>query len=282
MRIDSHHHLWTLSRGDYGWMSPEFTAIYRDFTPDDLAPHLRSAGITKTVVVQAADTVAETEFLLGLADQVDWIAGVVGWVDFEDPDVGKTLARLAQNPKFKGVRPMIQDIADDDWILSDRLDPAFDAISDMVLCFDALVLPRHLTRLARRLERHPDLACVIDHGAKPDLKSGDIEAWRTHIARIANTTQAFCKLSGLLTEARPGAVLKELEPATRHLLDVFGPERLMFGSDWPVLDMASDYGTWVSMVETLLEDVSDEQKAAIWGQNAIALYRLDLSPLCIA
>ena len=163
MRVDSHQHFWRLARGDYGWMTPDLGAIYRDFEPADLKPLLEAGGINATVVVQAADTVAETEFLLSLADEHDLIAGVVGWIDMEAGDAVATLERLRQNPKFKGIRPMIQEIADDDWVLRPALDPVFDALAEMELCFDALVLPRHLPRLLKRLQKHPALACVIDH-----------------------------------------------------------------------------------------------------------------------
>lgn len=272
MRIDAHHHLWTLARGDYGWMSPDLAPIYRDFSAEDLAPLLTAAGIDRTILVQAADTVAETEFMLSLADETPFIAGVVGWVDMEVPDAIATLERLAKNPHFKGIRPMIQDIADDDWILRPALDRTFEALVAMDLRFDGLVLPRHLPRLLHRLRRHPELKCVIDHGAKPALATGDLDTWSKDMRRIADQTTAFCKLSGLVTEIGPDWSLLKLEPARDTILEAFGARRTMFGSDWPVLNLASDYRTWVSTADTLVSDLSDTERAALWGGTAAEFY----------
>lgn len=274
MRIDAHHHLWTIARGDYGWMSPDLGPIYRDFTPDDLLPLIQQAGIDKTVLVQAADTVAETEFMLSLADQTEVIAGVVGWVDMEAPDAVSTLERLARNPYFKGIRPMIQDLAEDDWILRPSLDRAFDALIAMGLRFDALVLPRHLPRLQQRLDRHPDLPCVIDHGAKPALATGDLAQWTDDMTRLAQTTNAFCKLSGLVTEIGPDWQMDQLTPARDVILSRFGADRVMFGSDWPVLNLASDYPTWVATAERLLASLPEAEQAAVWGKTASRFYGL--------
>lgn len=276
MRVDSHQHFWRLARGDYGWMTPDLGAIYRDFEPADLKPLLEAGAINATVVVQAADTVAETEFLLSLADEHDLIAGVVGWIDMEAGDAVATLERLRQNPKFKGIRPMIQEIADDDWVLQPALDPVFDALAEMELCFDALVLPRHLPKLLKRLEEHPALACVIDHCAKPQLATGEIAEWKADIAAVANNTSALCKLSGLLTEAGDDASLEKIRPAAEHVLEVFGPSRLMFGSDWPVLNLAGDYAGWVEMVGNLLKSFPAPDCEAIWGGNAIRFYGLEI------
>lgn len=274
MRVDSHHHLWAISRGDYGWLTPDLAEIYRDFTMDDLAPLLDAAGIDRTVVVQAAATVAETEFLLDAAAGTDRIAGVVGWIDMEAPDAVATLDRLALHPKFRGIRPMIQDIADDEWLLRADLDPVFEALVERGLTFDALVLSRHLDPLLARARRHPSLRFVIDHGAKPALATGEIEAWKEDIARIAAETACFCKLSGLLTEAGDAPTLDRIRPAAEHLLACFGPDRLMFGSDWPVLNLASDYARWAGMVETLLADLSAAEAARVRGDTARCFYGL--------
>ncbi len=274
MRIDAHHHLWTLSRGDYSWMSPDLGPIYRDFYPDDLAPLLAEANIDRTILVQAADTLAETEFMLSLADETPFIAGVVGWVDMAAPDAVATLERLAQNAHFKGVRPMIQEIVDDDWILRPDLDKTFEALIGLDLRFDALVLPRHLSRLLKRLDRHTDLKCVIDHGAKPALATGDLDRWQEDMTHLAKNTSAFCKLSGLVTEIGPGWTQPQLEPACDTILAEFGAERTMFGSDWPVINLASDYQTWAETAETLVADLSESDRAAVWGKSAATFYRI--------
>lgn len=274
MRIDSHQHYWTISRGDYGWMSPELGPIYRDFSPSDLDPLMSAAGIDKTIVVQAADTVAETEFLLSLARDANSIAGVVGWVDMEAPDAIKTLERLAHDPHFKGIRPMIQEIADDEWILRPGITRVFDALTEMGLSFDALVLPRHLPHLLTRLGKHPDLACVINHAAKPALATGENAQWQSDIAQLAKETRALCKFSGLVTEIGPDWTRAQLTPVTDTLFEVFGANRLMFGSDWPVLNLASDYATWVATAEALTKGMTAQDQGAIWGQTAARFYRI--------
>lgn len=275
MKIDSHHHLWTLARGDYSWMTPDLGPIYRDFTPNDLAPHLKAVGIDKTILVQAADTVAETEFMLELADSTDWIAGVIGWVDMEASDAVSTLTRLARNPHFKGIRPMIQGLDDDDWILRPALNPVFDALIEMGLTFDALVLPKHLPQLLKRLHQTPGLRCVIDHGAKPDLAGGNINQWQTDMSRLAVGTGCLCKLSGLITEAGADYTIETIRPAAAHILDQFGPDRVMFGSDWPVLNLAGTYPDWIQMVEDLTKEHSEAAQDAIWGGTAARFYSID-------
>lgn len=274
MKIDSHHHLWILPRGDYRWLTPDMAEIYRDFTADDLAPHLKAAGIDKTIVVQAADSLAEAEFLLDAAAATDWIAGVVGWIDMEGAEAIDLLGRLAGRPKFRGIRPMIQDLDDDHWILRDTLDPVFDAAIDLGMTFDALVLPRHLPPLLERLKRHPDLACVVDHAAKPSLRSGDIAQWKTDMSRLANETACLCKLSGLVTEAGAGCTADTLRPVVDHLLAVFGPDRLMFGSDWPVINLAGNYLGWVELVAAFIGHLGEDDQERIWGRTAAAFYRV--------
>ncbi|PTN02251.1 L-fuconolactonase [Rhodovulum imhoffii] len=274
MKIDSHHHFWSLARGDYGWLTPDLAPIYRDFTPADLEPLLDAAGIDKTVLVQASDTIAETEFLLRTARAHDRIGGVVGWIEMDAPDALDVLDRLAADPKFCGIRPMIQGIEDDEWILRPSLDPVFEALESRGLTFDALVLPRHLKPLRARLRRHPNLRCVIDHGAKPELAKGDIAAWADDIKAVAAEANAFCKLSGLLTEAGDDPTLAKIRPVAEHLICAFGPARLMFGSDWPVVNLAGDYPGWLEMVEALISGLPAEDRERIMGGTARAFYRL--------
>ena len=273
-RIDSHQHFWRLSRGDYDWMAPTFKAIYRDFQPHDLKPYLKSYQISKTVAVQAAATVAETKYLLQLARENDWIAGVVGWVDMTSPDAIATLERLQANPRFVGIRPMIQDIADPDWMLRPELTPVFHWLEENQLAFDALVKPVHLKNLARLLDRHPDLKVVIDHGGKPNIRERQFDDWAEDIAYLAKHTQVYCKLSGLLTEAALDAGYHELSLHIDYLLKCFGPDKLMWGSDWPVLNLAADYGRWVVLCEQALATLPGPDQRKIWRDNAIAFYNL--------
>ncbi|MGJ8611737.1 MAG: amidohydrolase family protein, partial [Octadecabacter sp.] len=270
MIIDAHQHFWKPDRGDYGWLTPDLTALYRDFMPDDLAPHLSQHGVDGTILVQAAPTIAETEFMLDLADKTTFILGVVGWVDFAAPTAADDIARLARHPKLVGLRPMIQDIADDDWILRTDLTPAFDAMVQSDLTFDALVLPRHLPNLRKLLARHPNLRTVIDHAAKPDIANKTFDDWANDITIIAQETDAYCKLSGLLTEAGDNWTPADLAPYVAHLMEQFGPQRLVWGSDWPVLTLAASYDIWMQIAETFVPD--DSAKAAIFGTNAAVLY----------
>ena len=220
-RIDAHQHFWTLARGDYGWLTPDLAPIYRDFGPADLAPLLDEAGIDGTILVQAAPTVAETQFLLSIAEETPFVKGVVGWVDFEAPDAPDRIAALATHPALVGLRPMIQDIADPDWMLRDGLTPAFEALQRHELTFDALTLPRHLGPLRALLARHPRMRVVIDHGSKPPIRDRAIDDWARDIAGLAADTAAFCKLSGLVTEAPSGWSVEDLGPYVDHCLCIF-------------------------------------------------------------
>ncbi len=273
--IDAHQHFWSLARDDYGWLSPDDRVLYRDFGPDDLGPHLARAGILRTVVVQAAPTLAETRYLLGLAATTDWVAGVVGWVDLASAEVEQNLDSFVSHAAFRGVRPMIQDIADDDWMLRDSLTLGLRALAQRNLSFDALVVPRHLPRLIRLLERHPDLSVVVDHAAKPPIRAGDFDSWASEIARMARQTNAYCKLSGLVTEAAGNWTPADLHPYVAHLLECFGSQRLMWGSDWPVVDLAGGFDRWRQASLELLAHLSDFECAAIFGGNAARFYALD-------
>jgi L-fuconolactonase len=272
MKIDAHQHFWQLERGDYEWLTPELKPLYRDFMPDDLAPHLGRHGIDGTILVQAAPSSAETEFLLDIADKTSFVLGVVGWTDFAAASAADDIAHLAKHPKLVGLRPMIQDIADDDWMLRPALTPAFEAMIEADLTFDALVLPRHLSQLRQLLSRHPSLRGVIDHGAKPDISGGQFKTWANDIAAIAKDGRVYCKLSGLLTEAGNGATLTDLAPYVAHLLECFGPDRLVWGSDWPVLTMAASYEVWNNMATCLIQDAP--ARDAILGINSIDLYKI--------
>ena len=272
MRIDAHQHFWTLARGDYGWLTPELSAIYRDFTPDDLAPLLAAAGIEGTVLVQAAPTVAETEFMLDLADKTPFIKGVVGWVDFEAGDAPDQIARLSKHAALVGLRPMIQDIEDDDWMMGETLAPAFAAMQAANLTFDALTLPHHLPNLRRLLATHGNLRVVIDHGSKPLIRDGVISGWDADMTALAQETDAFCKLSGLITEAAADWTVDDLRPFVDHLLATFGPDRLIWGSDWPVATLAGSYERWLDATDVLLAGLDENARAAIFGGNALRAY----------
>jgi len=271
-RIDAHQHFWRIARGDYAWLTPALGAIYRDFKPEDLAAHLAAHGIAATILVQAAPTQAETAFLLDVADKTAFVAGVVGWTDFAAPDADATIARLAADPLLVGLRPMVQDMDDDDWLMRAELSPAFEATTAHHLVFDALLKPRHLRRLIAVLERHPQLRVVVDHAAKPAIGGGADAAWRSDIAAVAQFSNVACKFSGLVTEAPANWTVDDLRPYAEHLLTCFGPERLIWGSDWPVVNLAADYRRWISTAEQLMAGLDASAQSLVFGGNAAGMY----------
>jgi L-fuconolactonase len=276
-RIDAHQHYWSLTHTDYGWLQPvpELAAIYRDFTPVDLHPLLDAARIDATVLVQAAPSEAETWRLLEIARKPSSrVLGVVGWCDLLAPDAEARIRRLAAEPLLKGLRPMLQDIPDPRWILDARLTPAIDAMVQTDLAFDALVKPIHLAHLLECLLRHPNLRTVVDHGAKPAIAARAFQPWADDMARIARQTQAFCKLSGLPNEAGAGTAPSDMRPYVEHLLAEFGPSRLIWGSDWPVVTLACSYAQWVETSQTWLAPLSADEQAQVMDGNARAFYRL--------
>lgn len=275
--VDSHLHFWQLSRGDYVWLTPEFSALYRDFSPHDVVATLQSCGVESVVVVQAAATEAETHYLLDLSRQHPVIAGVVGWVDFEAEDAPqkmKSLCRVAQG-RLKGLRPMVQDIPDTRWLLKPTLDSAFNALIANDLSFDALVAPVHLPALAERLGRHPLLRAVLDHAGKPDIAGEGFDGWAQQIGYLASQTNVQCKLSGLLSEARRSASAADIEPYVAHLFASFGPERIMWGSDWPVLTATADYLQWFEMAKALVGRLAAGHQEDVFANNAQRFYRLE-------
>ncbi|MEM9341545.1 MAG: amidohydrolase family protein [Pseudomonadota bacterium] len=275
-RIDAHQHYWNPARGDYDWMPMDNAILARPYAPRDLAPHLDAHDISETVLVQAAATVEETEYMLGIADTSYTVAGVVGWIDFEDPADARHLERLAQHPKFLGVRPMIQDIPDDDWMLRDDVQWAYAALVENDLTFDALGFPRHLENFLTLLKKHPKMRVVIDHCMKPQIRSHSAESfdhWAKGMERLASETSAFCKFSGLVTES-DGWSLEAMRPYADHLLDVFGVERLMWGSDWPVCRLEASYDDWFSAARQLTSHLTDTDQDRIFGGTAAAFYRL--------
>lgn len=277
MRIDAHQHFWQPGRGDYDWMPKGDPVLDRPYLPEELAPELAAAGIDGTVLVQAAATVNETEYMLGLSDAAPMVRGVVGWVDFEDRAAARDLERLKGHPKFRGVRPMIQDIPDDGWMLRDEVQWAYAALIDLDLTFDALGFPRHLANFLTLLKRYPAMRVVLDHCVKPQIASGGeggVAHWAEGMARLAGETGAVVKLSGLVTEAGSGWSIDDLRPYVAHLVQVFGPDRIMWGSDWPVCRLAAEYADWHETAGHLLGDLAPADRARVFGGTAAEFYRL--------
>jgi L-fuconolactonase len=278
MIVDAHQHFWDLTRADYGWLTPEVGVLYRNYLPKELEPILRESEVAATVLVQAAPSEAETHYLLGLARAHPFVAGVVGWVDFAAADAPRRIAALAQagGEKLKGLRPMVQDIAAPDWIAQPSLDSAFDAVIAHDLTFDALVRPIHLEPLRTRLLRHPKLRAVLDHAGKPDIARGGLAAWARDLKRLARETPIHCKLSGLLAEAGKRRSIDDLVPYVADVFASFGPDRVMWGSDWPVLNSVSTYADWLDLSGQLIQRFASGRDADVLAKNAIQFYRLTL------
>ncbi|GGB26864.1 amidohydrolase [Sphingomonas metalli] len=241
--IDAHMHLWSLAAPGHDWPGPAEAAIHRDYGPADFTAACGDLPVAGTVLVQSQPTDHDTDWMLDMADGAPLIRGVVGWVDLADPGAPARIAALARRPKLKGLRPMLQSIAATGWLLDPALEPAIAAMRDHGLRFDALVQPRHLPMLLRFARRWPGLPIVIDHGAKPFAAAGTLDPWREDIAALA-AAGLWCKLSGLRTEQAAGQPADALRPYVDHLVACFG-ERLMWGSDWPVIGLAGDrYTDW--------------------------------------
>ena len=274
MIIDTHQHFWSLERDDYGWLTPDCGQLYRDYQPADLKPELERAGIDASILVQAAPSVAETEYLLGIAEQTNFVKGVIGWVDMAQPDAVSILQRLSANLYLKGIRPMIQDLSDDDWILSGHLDNAFSYLERSTLVFEALVFPRHLRNLLSRLLQYPELKVVVDHIGKPDIYRNDVRQWRHLMKQIARETGSFVKLSGLFTEAKSRLSLEQAKPWLDAVFDWFSVDRIIWGSDWPVLTVYGGYQDWFGLCTDYCSSLSAEDQHKIFYGNAKHLYSL--------
>jgi L-fuconolactonase len=278
MIVDAHQHFWDPARGDYGWLTPD-NPIHRVFSADDLRPLMVQAGVDATIIVQAAPTPAETDYMLGIARNTPWILGVVGWTDLEAADAESEVRRRAGDPLFLGVRPMLQDLADPNWILQPHLAPALNAIAAKDLVFDALILSHQIAAITELAQRHPQLSIVLDHAAKPQLGDADAMAkWALAIEKLAVLPNVTCKMSGLLTELRPGGSRDDVTRAIGALFDLFGRERLLWGSDWPVLTLsngflgAGDYQGWFELAREAIASKDESAVETIMGGNALRIY----------
>lgn len=274
MLIDAHQHVWRIGEHDCAWPTPDLAAIHRDFELDDLKAAGASVGLTGSVLVQSQPSDRDTDWLLDLAAVEPLVLAVVGWTDLAASDAPARIADLSRRPKLRGLRPMLQNLPDDAWILDPALEPAVAAIVAHGLTFDALVFPRHLPHLLTFAKRWPELAIVIDHAAKPDIAAGTLEPWRSDIAALAALPNVFCKLSGLLTQAAPDQPATALKPYVAHLVEIFGASRLMWGSDWPVLNLAGDYAAWRKLAKDLTGLSKSDDRLALFSETARRFYRL--------
>lgn len=274
--LDAHHHFWQLGRFPYEWLNaPQLAPIRRDFLPDDLAPHLAATGVDRTIFVQTQHNVEETQWVLSLADQYDWLAGVVGWVDLTSPDCERQLVALKSHPKFVGVRHVTHDEPDDDFIVREDVLQGLRVLERHDVPFDLLFLPRHLRHVPAIFAAAPKLRLVIDHLAKPPIKAGERAGWIDDFRAAARFPNVYCKLSGMVTEAdwqrwKPA----DLRPYVETALECFGPERCMYGSDWPVCEVAATYEQVHGALVEVLGPLSPTERDAIFGATGAAFYRL--------
>ncbi|WP_127579842.1 amidohydrolase family protein [Paenibacillus koleovorans] len=275
MRVDAHQHYWKPERADYGWLTPATGLLYADYLPAHLKPYLRRFGIDKTIVVQAAPTVAETEFMLRLADEDETIAGVVGWLDLEsEPDAFLAeFLRLKQHPRFVGIRPMIQNLPTE-WILQEQVLQNLRTLVKYDFPIDLQARPRHLGVLIELFERVPGLRAVIDHLAKPEVTLQKLESWRTEITSLARCETVLCKLSGMVPEVLDGVWgVDDYLPYVETIFEVFGTERVMFGSDWPVCLLSATYeDVWKLLELNLPPGLTARDRRLLYGENAARFY----------
>lgn len=274
MTVDAHHHVWDLSVRDQDWI-PEHSPLRRNFGLADLEPEARAAGVTRTVLVQTVTVPEETPEFLALADAHDLIAGVVGWTDLTRPDVADELARLRRLPggaHLKGIRHQVQGEPDPGWLLRPDVHRGLTALADAGLVYDLVVLPHQLPACVRAARSHPRLTFVLDHAGKPPIASGALEPWATDLRALAALPHTCCKLSGMVTEADPASwTVDDLRPYAETVLDAFGPDRVMFGSDWPVCTTA---GTYTEVLDATLRLTGPTERTRVLETTATRVYDL--------
>jgi len=268
--IDAHVHIWRLGRNGCTWPTPDLTTIHRDFGLIDVAATLADTSVERVVLVQSQESEDDTAWLLARATGAPVVAGVVGWADPAAIDIGKRIASLQRQGRLVGLRVMAQD-RPAQWLADPALHAQFQAMAQAGLALDLLVRPRHLAVCADLAARFPELRMIIDHCAKPEIERDGLAAWREAIAPAAERANMMCKLSGLITEAAPGQPVEALAPYVETALDLFGPERLVWGSDWPVINLNGDYGAWLDFARAAIPAA---RRDAVFGGNARAFYRL--------
>jgi L-fuconolactonase len=273
MIVDAHQHFWDPARGDYGWLKPD-SPIHRVFSTAELRPLLIQAGVDATILVQAAPTPGETDYMLAIARKTPWVLGVVGWIDLLAPDAASEVRRRAADRHFLGVRPMLQDLTDPDWIRQAALDPALNAIAAEGLVFDALILPHQIDAITELAARHPQISIVLDHGGKPKLGQADsMKGWARDLEKLAAAPNVTCKVSGLLNELPSDGSRADIIGAIGVLFDLFGPNRLLWGSDWPVLTLAGDYAGWFELAREAIAVKESAAVRTVMGESAMCVYR---------
>ena len=275
--IDAHQHLWKYNTRDYGWMDGSMSVLKQDYLPGDLEAELKLVGIEGTVVVQSRQSLEETRWLLELADQYSYIKGVVGWVDLCSPGLKSQLEEFAAYPKLVGVRHVIHDEEDDDFMLQSDFIRGIAQLGAYDLSYDLLLFPRHLQRALKLVKTFPQQRFVLDHLGKPMIKAGIMEPWRSDIARLAAHPNVWCKLSGMVTEAdHKQWKYEDLLPYMEVVLESFGPDWIMLGSDWPVCRLAAEYSEVMKIVLKFIESLNIREQEKILYQNAVDCYQLKI------
>lgn len=275
MRIDAHQHFWKYNPREYDWIEDSMASLRRDFLPADLKPELERAGFQGSVAVQARQTVEETRWLLELAASSPLILGVVGWVDLQSPQVRSQLQGFAGNPKLVGIRHIVQGEPDDHFLLRPEFLRGISVLEDFNLAYDILIFPKHLPVAAEFVRHFPRQRFVLDHIAKPPIKSGALQPWSDGIRELAAFPNVFCKLSGMVTEAdwqqwKPEQMTSYLDV----VFECFSPHRLMIGSDWPVCTVAASYDRVVNVVKDYVRRHSVKVQEAVLGENAQRFWKL--------
>lgn len=274
-RIDAHHHLWRYSREEYGWIDDSMTMLRRDFLPDDLRVEMRSASVDGAVTVQARQTLEETGWLLNIADETEEIRGVVGWAPIADDHFPAVLEEFSSRSMLKGLRHVVQAEPDENFLLRENFNRGMRLLRESGLVYDILIYERQLPQSIRFVDRHPEQEFVLDHIAKPKIREGEQEPWRTQIRELARRQNVSCKLSGLVTEADWNHWnLETLRPYLDAVMEAFGPERVLVGSDWPVCLVACGYAQWFALLEQYFAGFSQAERDAVFGGNAERIYRL--------
>jgi L-fuconolactonase len=274
MRIDAHHHFWTIGRYGMPWLAGDaLKPIIKTFAPDDLRPHLQSQRIDKTILVQTISSVDETRWFCQLSEQHDFIAGVVGWVGLTSRDVGSRLDELTQSPRLVGIRHQVHDEPDGNWLLRDDVRAGLRALEARGLVYDLLIKPPHLDAAAKVAASMPSLKFVVDHIAKPRIAEQGWDDWAGPISALASHENVSCKLSGMITEAHWDRwTPADLKPYIDHVINAFGVERVLFGSDWPVCNLAGGYDDVVEALRRNIAELSPGEQRKIFGENAARIY----------
>lgn len=275
MRIDSHQHYWGYDPVKDAWITDEMSMIQRDFSPADVWPLMQANGIDGAVAVQADQSEKETHYLLELAQKFSFIKGVVGWVDFRSPDIEERLEYFSQFPLVKGFRHIVQAEKEDDFILSDAFVRGIGHLAKYQFTYDILIYPRHIKNALKFVQLFPDQKFIIDHYAKPFTKEKQMEPWLTELSEFSSYENVYMKMAGLVTEADwKNWKHEDFLPYTEAVLSIFGPRRIVFGTDWPVCLIGQQYDQVCDMTEFLLKQLSQDEQAAIWGNNAREFYQL--------